>query len=171
MTISAAVMSSARTGTGRDDWCTPSVVLDRVRGIAPIVLDPCTNGMNPTGAQIFFVGEYDDGLSEDWHTFTFRPELIYVNAPYSQMAKWAAKAADEAKGGARIVMLVPARTDTAWWRAATSEADAVAFWRGRITFVGAPHPAPFPSAIIAYNIGHRALKRAFGDVADVWCVP
>lgn len=169
MTIAAAVMSSARTRTGRDDWRTPTTVLDRVRRIGPIALDPCGNPENSVGARVCYWGEPDsaDGLACGWSL----GGLVFVNPPYSQFRAWAAKAALEAKAGTQLIMLVPARTDTQAWRIATGEADCVALWRGRLTFVGGNAPAPFPSALIACNVGVRAMRRAFGDVADVWVAP
>jgi phage N-6-adenine-methyltransferase len=165
------VMSSARTGAGRDDWQTPPEVLDCVRRIAPIDLDPCTAPGNPTGASRFFTAQ-DDALSiEDWNP----GGLVYVNWPYSQARAWAKAVRDqELLTTHPILCLVPARTDTRWWRMMLGPASAVAFWRGRIGFVGAPvtasgkrQGAPFPSAMIAFNLAPRRLELAFRGVADV----
>lgn len=56
---------------------------------------------------------------------------------------------------APIVLLVPARTDTAWWIKACCAADSVAFISGRLRFLRpgpaglvAPAGAPFPSALL-----------------------
>lgn len=62
----AALMTSARTGTGKDDWRTPECVLERVRMVGPIALDPCAS-TDPDG----LIGEgnldeTDDGLCSDW---------------------------------------------------------------------------------------------------------
>lgn len=43
----APLMSSAK-----DDWQTPAEVLELVRKVGPIVLDPCTTVDNPTGAAL-----------------------------------------------------------------------------------------------------------------------
>lgn len=161
----AVVTSSARTNRGSDNWQTPDVVLDGVRRIGPIDLDPCTDETNPCGARTWF---WAGGLETPWMVVS---GLIYVNPPYSQMAAWAHKCAFESREcGARIIALVPARTDTRWWREATSEVECVAFWNGRLTFKGAPAPAPFPSALLAFNIGARAMDRAFGQHAQIWRV-
>jgi hypothetical protein len=51
------------------------------------------------------------------------------------------------EGGAIIVALVPARTDTRWWHEHVAQHE-VEFLPGRLRFGGAKHSAPFPSAIV-----------------------
>lgn len=167
----AAIMSSARTGTGRDDWRTPPDVLAAITThIGRIQVDPCAS-YEASGwfAEDLNITEHDRpcGLAQDWQG----RGLVFVNPPYSKFKWWAKKANEESVHTTPILLLVPARTDTKAWRLVTQHADCVAFWRGRITFVGAENGAPFPSAIVAHNIGRRAMLRAFGDVADVWSCP
>ena len=51
-----------------------------------------------------------------------------------------------------MVMLCAARTDTLYWHEIIMKTAAeVRFIKGRIKFGGAPHPAPFPSAIIIWE--------------------
>lgn len=162
----APTLSSARTGAGKDDWCTPAVVLDRVRKVDPIGLDPCTSRDNPTGASTYYTGDPWDGLAESWNLGDNPYGLVYVNPPYSTCAAWVDKAIAES-AFVSVILLVAARPDTKWWRRAWDAADAVAFWRGRLRFVGAPSCAPFPSALFALNLSQRRFKAAFGDVAEV----
>ena len=164
--LSPVVHASAKTG-GNDNWCTPEVVLERVRKLGVIGLDPCTTSENPVDA-INFLTPATDGLSLPWSG----QGLVYVNPPYSRMKAWAAKIADEGlwhpySGSTKIVALVAARPDTAWWRTMLDTAWCVAFWRGRLKFKGAPSPAPFPSALFFYNIPVQAVRTAFGDVCDL----
>lgn len=72
--------------------------------------------------------------------------LVYCNPPYSNLKEWSSKMSAEGLRGTEIIGLVPSRTDTKWWRDITTAA-VICFWRGRITFEGAPASAPFPSAI------------------------
>lgn len=165
--ISASVMSSARTGTGRDDWQTPECVLERVRKVGAIGIDPCTGDDNPVQAPTFYTGGVDDdGLVETW-VHPLAGALAFANWPYSKSAQWAEKAAQEAALGASIIVLCAARPDTRWWARMWNAADVVAFWRGRLTFVGAPHPAPFPSALFGLNVGVRRFRAAFEDACHV----
>jgi len=51
------------------------------------------------------------------------------------------------RGGATIVLLVPSRTDTAWWHNNCIKHE-VRFIRGRLKFGGSKNSAPFPSAVV-----------------------
>lgn len=42
-------------------------------------------------------------------------------------------------------------TDTAWWQDEVMRAQEIRFLRGRVTFVGARSPAPFPSAVVIFK--------------------
>lgn len=159
MTVAPQLLQSAKTG-GKDEHFTPAVVLDRVRRIAPIALDPCTSEDNPCAAARFYT-ERDNGLLQPWESLT------YCNPPYSDAKTWAAKMATEAAMGVSIVALVAARPDTKWWRTMWDACDVMAFWRGRLTFGDAAHPAPFPSATFGLNVSQRRFRQAFGDVAEV----
>jgi site-specific DNA-methyltransferase (adenine-specific) len=129
-------MSSAK-----DDWNTPDVVLDIVRRFGVIDLDPCSNSHSIVEAQ----SEHsEDGLGLAWRNYG----LAFVNPPYGrEIKKWVAKMRTEGEHGAEIIGLVPARPDTAWFSDIWKSARAICFWRGRITFLGAQYPAPFPSAL------------------------
>lgn len=157
-----ALHASKKTG-GSDDWQTPDVVLERVRKLGRLFLDPCTVASNPCGAQLAF---HEGGLERTWQGVTAR-DIAYCNPPYSGLKLWAAKVDAEAKAGVSIIALVPARTDTQWWGVLREKATAIAYWRGRIRFRGATAGAPFPSAAFAYNLDAKAFAEAFGDVAHV----
>lgn len=132
------------------DWQTPDEFLDIVREFAPIQLDPCTSPENPVGARVWMTPR-ENGLLQNWDEFqSWSDAITYMNPPYGrQIGKWTYKASLEAQKGVEIIALVPARTDTKWFQ----EADftAVCFWRGRLRFKGAPHPAPFPSAVLYWG--------------------
>lgn len=140
--MTAAVLHSS----ARHDWQTPVDVLELVREVADdgrIALDPCTTPDNPTGAEEW-IAPPDDGLAEPWTSHG----LVYVNPPYGRaLPLWVDHAAWSAKRCGEIVMLTPARPDTRWFRVLWHSADALCFWSGRITFVGAEHSAPFPSLV------------------------
>ena len=77
----------------------------------------------------------------------------FVNPPYSQIKAWCKKAYDEWQKGKTVVMLIPSRTDTAYWHDYIMKADEIRFIRGRLKFSGAKYNAPFPSAVIVFNGG------------------
>lgn len=139
-------------------WQTPDEVLDIVRQVGPIGLDPCTVDSNPTRAARIYTPE-QNGLSRSWDVG--RGAIVFMNPPYSkECAEWVSKAIEEASAGVPIVTLTTARPDTRWCQALLSSCDAACFWRGRIRFRGAPHPAPFPSLFAGFNVGSR-FTRAF----------
>lgn len=156
---------SVHFSSAKDDWCTPAMVLERVLEVRPIGLDPCWNPRALTMRDRYcaMVAEYDgggtgtSGLDRDWSGHG----LVYVNPPYGrQIGEWVEKCpeADE------CIALLPARTDTRWF---PWEARALAFWRGRLTFLGAEHPAPFPSVLAYWGDLPGRFAAAFEDVCRV----
>lgn len=149
-------------------WQTPENVLDLVRLLAPIGLDPCTVASNPTGAQAIATFELGvDGLQTGWTGYG----LVFCNPPYGRaLGAWVDKCRREGLAGAEIVLLVPARPDTKWFQGiapvATSEdpnrrAASVLFWRGRLRFKGAKDAAPFPSALFYGGPRHECFREVF----------
>lgn len=142
-------MNSSLLSSESVEWYTPENVLDLVRTVGPIGLDPCAplDKSNPTGARCVYTSE-DNGLVRDWRGCG----LVYVNSPYGRaLPAWTEKIAREAAAGCEIIALLPARTDTRWWQEHVVTAHALCFWRGRLKFRGAPAPAPFPSAIAYFG--------------------
>lgn len=77
-----------------------------------------------------------------------------MNPPYGrEIANWISKAVYESRTVRviRVVSLIPARTDTAWWHNLVLPYAKVVFLRGRVRFIGARHAAPFPSAIAIFE--------------------
>lgn len=154
-------MNKVHYSSARDDWCTPPEVLDRVRRVGQIGLDPCWNPNAITDAGTRLEGRNTDGLSVPWSGHG----LVYVNPPYGRkIGKWVRKCCDEARDGVEIIALLPARTDTRWF---PWDATALAFWRGRLTFLDAPHPAPFPSVLAYWGPQGFLFETVFSDVAAI----
>jgi hypothetical protein len=158
-----------------EHWCTPEDVLQLVRELlGEIDLDPCHNPASTVGA-LHTRDKAQDGLAIPWSSPEFarapgRAVRVWVNPPYGRhLGDWFAHAVEAAADGAQVLLLVPARTDTAWWHRWVAQADAVCFWAGRITFAGAPAPAPFPSALIYYGRERlAAVERAFLARGMLW---
>jgi len=144
-------MDAALRSSEKDAWGTPQNVRDVVLSFGGgQVIDPCP-GDTPVGAPL----GHDNGLAGTWYIKPMSehersPILVYCNPPYGRAVKhWVQKCISEANNGVEVVLLVAARTDTHWCHNLFHCADAVCFVRGRLTFLGAPNPAPFPS-IVAY---------------------
>lgn len=92
-----------------------------------------------------------DALARNWHQDT--NQAVWLNPPYGRKTtcEFIKKAALEASNGLRVVCLVPARTDTAWWHDHVIDKCDIRFIRGRLKFGDGKAPAPFPSALLIYN--------------------
>ncbi len=170
----APLLSSAR-----QSWATPEEIAARLARMGPVGLDPCSNAESIIAAARRFYGPPSlrpmrwrrvrglrrilgeiDGLRRSWAGFG----LVYVNSEYGRaLPVWQAKCVLEARARVEIVALVPARPDTSWWQDFTTTADKVCFWRGRLRFRGARHPAPFPSALAYWGPRPSRFVAAFGD--------
>jgi hypothetical protein len=159
------------------DWQTPESFLELVRKVGPIALDPCTVPENPTGASVWCTGKLrqmtnpprtiDDGLDAPWAMWSVGG-LVYVNPPYGRaLPKWVDKCIAEAERGAEIILLVPARPDTKWFRRLFQSATGVLFWSGRIRFRGATAGAPFPSLVAHWGPNHARFREVFGPFGSL----
>jgi phage N-6-adenine-methyltransferase len=163
----APLLSSAKA-----DWCTPQVVLHIVYQFGPVALDPCASREGLVIAREMFFGPPDgvDGLRASWTRSG--PGVVFCNPPYGRgIDAWMLKARSEVRDqGAEVVALVPARPDTRWWRdyCAPPRSDAVCFWHGRLTFEGAPSPAPFPSALVYWGPRRYRFADVFARVGSIW---
>lgn len=135
---------------------TPPYVLDPVRvALGGIDLDPCTEPDNPTEAETFYT-VVDDGLTASWGDGT-----VYVNPPYSKAKEpWVRKCIEAGERGQKVVLLIPAHTDTRIFHEAMQTASAVCFIKGRVKFGvlrknRRQEAASHPSALIGWNVTLR----------------
>ena len=141
----APLMSSASR-----EWRTPRALFAALHAQHCFTLDAAASAENAQLPRYFT--EANDGLRQVW-----APHRVWLNPPYGRMVPmWLAKAVTERT---LVVVLVPARTDTAWWHEwVLPKATEVAYVRGRLTFEGARSSAPFPSAIVTFQPGARRRR-------------
>lgn len=123
------VADGAAMTSERDDWETPQGLFDYLDGIYHFTLDPCSTHENAKCERHYTVEE--DGLEQSWEG-----EVVFCNPPYGrQVGRWVEKCAEEARH-AKIVLLIPARTDTAYFHNYIYRKDGVRyeFLRGRLKF-------------------------------------
>ena len=77
---------------------------------------------------------------------------MFCNPPYGrELGKWVRKCYEESRKGSLVVMLIPARTDTAYFHDYIyHKAKEVRFIRGRLHFNDCPNAAPFPSMVVIF---------------------
>lgn len=146
--ISTSVSQSTR-------WGTPPAIyasLDQEFGFTLDAAADCANAKH-----VRFFTKDTDALRASW-----AGEVVFCNPPYGRdMGAWVAKALQEAEQGATVVMLLPARTDVAWFHDYVLPHAEIRFIRGRLGFTlgnvatnrGAR--APFASMVAIFYPGVR----------------
>lgn len=140
------------------DYCTPQDFFDRLNEEFHFTLDAAATDKSAK-CPMYYTPE-TDGLKNPWNR---GGGAVFCNPPYGrQIGKWVQKAYEEAKTGITIVLLIPARTDTAYFHDYIYGIAEIRFIRRRIAFVdedgecqrdkkGKPMGAPFPSMLVIYR--------------------
>ena len=127
-----------------DEWGTPKQLFSRLNDIYDFDLDVAATEQNKM-CDLYFTKE-NDALGLSWEG------KCWCNPPYSCAGEFVKKAIDEIQNNDYcnvIVMLLPSRTDTAWFHELlTCRFASIEFIRGRLVFDGAKSTAPFPSIIV-----------------------
>lgn len=135
--------------SNKDDWETPQWLFDELDAKHHFTLDPCSTHENAKCAMHYTVEE--DGLSRSW-----AGETVFCNPPYGRnICEWVEKCAKEGEH-AKVVLLIPARTDTRYFHDHIYNKPnvRVEFLRGRLKFEQegvALNSAPFPSMLVYWG--------------------
>jgi site-specific DNA-methyltransferase (adenine-specific) len=126
--------------SGSDFWLTPNHIIEELIKKYGDLFDPCPR-----------LPDFD-GLEIEWP----RDQWIYVNPPYSNIETWAKKCFVEWKKGSKIIMLIPARTDTRYFHTWIHPHAKIEFIKGRLKYLNpitkeTKGSAPFPSIFCIYN--------------------
>ena len=131
----------------QEDWETPQSLFDELDSKYHFTLDPCSTDENAKCAKHYTPDE--DGLSRSW-----KGEVVFCNPPYGRkIGKWVEKCYKESTH-AKVVRLIPARTDTAYFHEYIYGKASIEFLRGRLKFERggvALNSAPFPSMIVEFD--------------------
>ena len=126
------------------EWETPQALFDALDCEFSFDLDVCATEANAKCLR-YFTPEMN-GLIQPWWG------QCWMNPPYGrQVGAWVEKARHSGEEGARVVCLLPARTDTAWFHDHVMRAQEVRLLRGRLHFGGSETGAPFPSMIVVFD--------------------
>ena len=147
-TVNAGLFTSTT-----DEWATPQDFFDMLDAEFRFTLDVCATAENAKVSQYF--SKLDDGLSQPWEG------VCWMNPPYGRgIGGWVRKAYESSLGGATVVCLIPARTDTAYWHDYAMRAAEIRLVRGRLHFggghEGTAHNAPFPCAVVVFRPSESA---------------
>ena len=149
MTLNNGMMSSET-----NEWYTPDYVINFIeKKFGYIELDPSASVYSKMGKRNYTID--DDGLSKSWKV-NYDNSIVFVNPPYGRVIQhWVAKSRFEGEQGNKVVMLIPARTDTSYWHEHIfPHAKEIYFIKGRIKFhnlYGEAESAPFPSAFVVFD--------------------
>ncbi len=132
----------------RKDWATPQGLFDMLNREFHFTLDVCANVENAKCLEFFDRG----ALDRSW-----RPLLggaVWCNPPYGRkIGDWIRHAFLEVQAlhCKTVVLLLPARTDTAWFHDYCMKGE-IRFLRNRLYFTaGKTSRAPFPSMIVIFG--------------------
>lgn len=125
-----------------EEWATPQAFFNELNKEFNFTLDPCATQENAK-CKKFYTKE-QNGLLQSW-----QGETVFCNPPYGrEIAKWVEKADKEAQGGATVVLLIPARTDTRYFHKYIYKRYETRFIKGRLHFNESKQGAPFPSMVV-----------------------
>ncbi|WP_196596051.1 DNA N-6-adenine-methyltransferase [Pectinatus frisingensis] len=138
------MINSGMMTSKTDMWETPQGLFDKLNNAFSFDVDVCALPENAK-CERYFTPE-QDGLSQKWQG------KCWMNPPYGrQIGTWIQKAYESALGGATVVCLLPARTDTRWFHNFCMKSSDIRFIKGRLKFSNSKNPAPFPNMVIVFS--------------------
>ena len=161
-TINDVTVLNVMFSSHKTEWGTPQKFFDKLDAMYHFTFDAAASHMNAKcdfyctkdgfyvkteGVPMLYTEA--DGLASSWHGHT-----VWCNPPYGrkETGLWVAKAIAESVNETKVCMLLPARTDTAWWHDYVERsAHHYEFIRGRLKFEGATSGAPFPSVLVFFG--------------------
>nr|UWG30264.1 MAG: DNA N-6-adenine-methyltransferase [Bacteriophage sp.] len=104
-------MNSALLSSKKMDYCTPQGFFDALNAEFHFTLDAAATEKSAK-CKNFYTPE-TDGLTAQWN---IGGGSAFCNPPYGRaLGAWVRKAYEEAQAGTTVVLLIPARTDTAYF--------------------------------------------------------
>ena len=144
-------MNAALFSSKKMDYCTPQAFFDELNREFHFTLDAAATSKSAK-CPAYYTPE-TDGVKKPWRR---GGGSVFCNPPYGrEIGKWVRKAYEEAQYGTTIVLLIPARTDTAYFHDYIYGKAEIRFIRRRLHFTdedgNAYGAAPFPSMVVVYN--------------------
>lgn len=127
------------------EWGTPWDFYKKIDEEFGFTLDCCASYENHKNDNYFTIK--DDAFTKDWNG------VVWCNPPYGATAKKFVSYGYEQSvimGHCTLVLLLAARTDTKMFHDYCIKGE-IRFIRGRLKFIGAEAPAPFPSMLVIFR--------------------
>jgi hypothetical protein len=138
---------------------TPPYVLREVQRIlGAIELDPCTEPDNPVGAARFYCLP-DDGCALPWDA-----AAVFCNPPYGEIRRrWVERCVATSRAGSRVILLMPASTETQTFQYAMGHCRTALFIGGRVKFGlarenGRQQAASHGSTLFGFNVSLSSCR-------------
>lgn len=141
-----------------DSLGTPAWILDLVRQLGPICLDPCNNTWSLTYPRVSFsFDKGQDGLASRWIDAVRNGSIAgdtsgvaFVNPPYSKPHPWCDRIVEAADDGLEVVALLKLDPSTKWSRVIRDRRDARCDLHRRVRFEGGKFAAGAMASTLAY---------------------
>ena len=129
------------------EWAAPWPLFRRLDKEFNFTIDVAASANNTKCPRFYDVMQ--NGLDQSW-----AGERVWCNPPYDHknLTLFSAKAVEEAVNGTLTVMLVPVKSDQAWWHEYAMKHE-IRFIRGRVAF-GDAATAPFPVCVVVISSIH-----------------
>lgn len=129
-----------------DEFGTPQELFDELNKEFNFVLDAAASERNHKC--LWYYSKEDDALTKNWNL----GGVVFCNPPYSRgnVAAFVKKGYEESLKGVTVVLLLPARTEQAWFHDYVSKGE-VRFIRKRVKYEGGKTSARFPSMIVVFR--------------------
>lgn len=144
-----------------DEWGTPKALFNSLDNEFDFTLDPCGSEARILKNGMLTYIKEKDGLHWPWIG-----HRVFVNPPYSDIAKWVKKCFVERNSAELIVLLIFSRTDTKYFHEYIYHHAELRFLKGRLKFVrmdGVKNnlSATFPSMLCIYRKDKQETKGYF----------
>lgn len=145
------MLNQALFTSDKNYWETPQDFFDELDVVYHFNWDLAASDLNHKTANYFT--EQDDSLAQNWGGLEGN---LFLNPPYGRAIKdWVKKASEtKLQPNQYLVMLIPSRTDTAYFHDYIFGKAEIKFLRGRLKFElngQSKDAAPFPSALVIYK--------------------
>ena len=165
MADGGATGPSIRRHQSKQDYGTPAEFIRAVvKRFGPLGFDLAASKSNTVVRGYFFTAE-ENALKQNWAA-ALNGSLGWLNPPFERLDLWAAKCAQEAQRGARVLLLAPGSTGANWYWNHVAPHAAVLSIAPRLEFdgyvnpkTGKPDPYPKDLILAAYGLGVTGFNR------------